>query len=96
MIEVKKITPTIGAMIEGVNFSEPIKENVFDQIYEILIENLVIFFRNTSISPMAHLEFSENFGELDDPHPVYPSVEGFENDKKYVKLEKLVAVLYQK
>ena len=43
MIEVKKITPTIGAMIEGVNFSEPIKENVFDQIYEILIENLVIF-----------------------------------------------------
>ena len=48
MIEVKKITPTIGAMIEGVNFSEPIKENVFDQIYQILIENLVIFFRNTS------------------------------------------------
>ena len=36
MIEVKKITPTLGAMIEGVNFSEPIKENVFDQIYEIL------------------------------------------------------------
>ena len=84
MIEVKKITPTIGAMIEGVNFSEPIKENVFDQIYEILIENLVIFFRNTSISPVAHLEFSENFGELDDPHPVYPSVEGF---NRIVKLE---------
>ena len=35
MIEVKKITPTIGAMIKGVNFSKPIKENVFDQIYEI-------------------------------------------------------------
>ena len=43
MIEVKKITPTIGAIIEGVNFSEPIEKNVFDQIYEILIENLVIF-----------------------------------------------------
>ena len=84
MIEVKKITPTIGAMIKGVNFSKPIKENVFDQIYEILIENLVIFFRNTSISPMAHLEFSENFGELDDPHPVYPSVDGF---NRIVKLE---------
>ena len=50
MIEVKKITPTIGAMIEGVNFSELIQKNVFDQIYEILIENLVIFFRNTSSS----------------------------------------------
>jgi len=50
MIEVKKITPTIGAMIKGVNFSEPIKENVFDQIYEILIENLVIFFRNVPLS----------------------------------------------
>ena len=44
MIVVKKITPTIGAVIEGVNFSEPIEKNIFDQIYEILIENLVIFF----------------------------------------------------
>ena len=48
MIEVKKITPTIGEMIEGVNFSEPIQKNVFDQIYKILIENLVIFFKPKS------------------------------------------------
>ena len=27
MIVVKKITPTIGAVIEGVNFSEPMLDN---------------------------------------------------------------------
>ena len=43
MIVVKKITPVIGAVIEGINFSKPIDKKVFDQIYEILIENLVIF-----------------------------------------------------
>ena len=84
MIVVKKITPVIGAVIEGINFSKPIDKKVFDQIYEILIENLVIFFRNTDVSPTAHLEFSNNFGELDDPHPVYPNVEGF---SRIVKLE---------
>ena len=84
MIVVKKITPTIGAVIEGINFSKPIEKNIFDQIYEILIEDLVIFSRNTNISPMTHLEFSENFGELDEPYPVNPSVEGF---SRIVKLE---------
>ena len=84
MIEVKKLTPAIGAIIEGVNFSKPLDKKIFDQIYEVLIENLVVFFRNTNISPIAHLEFSENFGKLDDPHPVYPNVEGF---SRIVKLE---------
>ncbi len=84
MIEVKKITPTIGAVIKGVNFSKPIDKKVFDNIYDILIENLVIFFRNTNISANAHLEFAKNFGKLDEPHPVYPSVEGF---SRIVKLE---------
>ena len=32
---------------------------------------------------MAH-RVLENFGELDEPHPVYPSVEGF---NRIVKLE---------
>ena len=41
MIVAKKITPTIGAVIEGVNFSESIEKNIFDQIYEALDQNSV-------------------------------------------------------
>tara|TARA_A100001011_G_scaffold330880_1_gene356980 strand:+ start:1452 stop:2330 length:879 start_codon:yes stop_codon:yes gene_type:complete len=84
MISINKITPYIGAEIRGVDFSKAISPKCQKFIYEALIENLVIFFRNTKISPQKHLEFSEAFGDLDDPHPVYPYVDGF---KKIVKLE---------
>ncbi len=84
MIEVNKITPTIGAEIKGINFSKPIDKKFLDQIYEMLIENLVIFFINTNILPKAYLDFAKNFGELDEPHPVYPNVEGY---SRIIKLE---------
>ena len=84
MISVNKITPHIGAEIKGVDFSKVLPSKYQKLIYDALIENLVIFFRNTEISHQKHLEFSEAFGELDSPHPVYPYVEGF---KKIVKLE---------
>ena len=84
MISINKITPYIGAEIRGVDFSKVISLECQNVIYDALIENLVIFFRKTEISPQKHLEFSESFGDLDSPHPVYPHVEGF---NKIVKLE---------
>ena len=78
MIDVAKITPAIGAELSGVNFSEPVPQDVHEAIYDALLENLVIFFRGTDISPAMHLEFAAGFGELDAPHPLYPHVEGFD------------------
>ena len=84
MVLINKITPYIGAEIKGVDFSKVISDEEHKLIYNALIENLVIFFRETKISPRKHVEFSELFGDLDLPHPVYPSVEGF---SQIVKLE---------
>ena len=84
MLAVKKITPKIGAEIQGVCFSKGIEISTLDDIYKALLDNLVIMIRNTKISPKEHLEFAKSFGELDAPHPVYPSVEGL---KQIVKLE---------
>ena len=78
MIEISKITPAIGAVISGVDFSRSIDARTHDAIYEALLDNLVIFFRDTAITPAAHLEFSQGFGELDEPHPLYPHVDGFD------------------
>ena len=39
----------------------------------------MIFFRDTAITPAAHLDFARGFGEVDAPHPLYPHVEGFPN-----------------
>lgn len=79
MLMIAKVTPAIGAEISDVDFSKPIGPDVHESIYQALLEHLVIFFRDTDISPSAHLAFAEGFGTLDEPHPLYPHVEGFEN-----------------
>lgn len=79
MITVDRITPAIGAEISGIDFSRPISLDAHDQIYQALLESLVIFLRAANISPDAHLAFARQFGDLDDPHPHYPHVEGFES-----------------
>jgi taurine dioxygenase len=48
------------------------------------LQHLVIFVRGVDIGPEEHLAFAQSFGDLDDPHPLYPHVENFEN---IVKLE---------
>lgn len=79
MLIANKITPALGAEISGVDFSVPVAAEIHDAIYQALLEHLVIFFRSTDISPATHLEFARGFGKIDEPHPLYPHVEGFEN-----------------
>ena len=79
MITINPITPAIGAEISGLDFSAPLTTEAYDEIYRALIEHLVVFIRGVDISPAAHLALAQNFGELDEPHPFYPHVEGFEN-----------------
>ena len=83
-LQITPLTPKIGAEISGVDLSGPLDQATLDAIYDALIEHLVIFFRDQDIPPSAHLELARSFGEPQPPHPVYPSVDGFEN---IIKLE---------
>jgi taurine dioxygenase len=51
---------------------------VEDAVYQALIDHCVIFFRDQDIDPAHHLAFARSFGEIDQPHPVYAHVEGYE------------------
>ena len=79
MITVNQITPAIGAEITGIDFSKPVSSDDNEQIYQALLDHCVIFFRDTNISPANHLAFAKTFGDLDEPHLLYPHVEGYEN-----------------
>lgn len=70
------IAPALGVEIGGVDFARTLDPALPEAIYQALLENLVIFFRGTEISPATHLEFARLFGEIDQPHPVYPHVDG--------------------
>ena len=43
MLDVEKITPAIGGIVKGVDFSRPLDARVQGLIYEALLEHQVIF-----------------------------------------------------
>ena len=79
MLKIDPITPSIGAAISGIDFSRPIPASTYDEVYRALLAHLVIFIHGFEIGSKEHLAFAQNFGDLDDPHPLYPHVEGFQN-----------------
>src|SRR5262245_36808580 len=44
-IRVDKLTPIIGAEIDGVDLAKPLSNRMVDEIHRALAENIVIFFR---------------------------------------------------
>ena len=49
-IEVRKLTPTIGAEIFGVDLAKPLGNQQFQEVHDALMDNLVIFFRDQKMS----------------------------------------------
>lgn len=84
MLMAQRLSPALGAILEAPSFDEAAMPALAEAAYEALMEHQVIFFQGTDISPAAHLAFAQAFGEIDEPHPIYPSVDGFD---RIVKLE---------
>ena len=70
-IGVDKLTPIIGAEINGVDLAKPLSNRTVDEIHRALAENIVIFFRDQHITAQQHLSFGRLFGELH-IHPAAP------------------------
>ena len=63
-IEVRKLTPVIGAEIFGVDLARPLGNQQFQEVHDALMENLVIFFRDQDLTHEQHKDFGRRFGEL--------------------------------
>lgn len=74
---IRQLTPAIGAEISGIDLSDDLSNEQLNQIYDELIRHNVIFFRNQKISPEVHINIAKSFGTIEEPHPIYPHVEGF-------------------
>jgi taurine dioxygenase len=70
-IEVRKLTPTIGAEVFGVDLGGQIGNQQFQEIHQALLDNLVIFFRDQSMTVEQHKAFGARFGKLH-VHPNAP------------------------
>lgn len=67
------VTPHIGAMIEGLDLTNPLNEACQAGLQGALARHLVLFFRDQHISPDDHVRLAQIFGEMEPPHPVFPS-----------------------
>ncbi|MSO77581.1 MAG: taurine dioxygenase [Alphaproteobacteria bacterium] len=74
-IEVRPMTPRIGAEIFGVDLAKPLGNQQFQEIHDALMAHQVIFFRDQAMDLEQHKAFGRRFGELH-IHPGSPGPEG--------------------
>lgn len=70
-LRTKRLTPAIGAIVEGVDLAGPLDDADIAEIRRALDEHLVLFFEDQSLTPVAQRDFAARFGELY-VHPFYP------------------------
>jgi taurine dioxygenase len=68
---INPISPTLGAVVEGIQLTEDLSKENFDRLTEALITHQILFFHNQPLSPQQQCKFAAHFGELH-IHPIYP------------------------
>ena len=71
-LSVTRLTPAIGAIVEGIDISDRLSDEAIGDIKRALVDHHVIFFRDQDISPSEHRNFAARFGKLH-IHPIYPN-----------------------
>jgi taurine dioxygenase len=66
-LELKPLTPAIGAEVSGVDLAEPLGDETIAEIRQALLDHLVIFLRSQDITDEQHLDFALRFGPLSVP-----------------------------
>jgi len=90
-IDVRTVTPTIGAEIHGVDLAGQLSNQQFEEIHQALLNHQVIFFRDQKLTVEQHKAFGQRFGKLHihpnaprpiDGHPEILVVKADENSKR--------------
>jgi alpha-ketoglutarate-dependent taurine dioxygenase len=74
-LDVRPISPLIGAEIHGVDLAVPLGDAVVARVRAALNEHHVIFFRDQQLTPAQQAEFAGQFGEVTEAHPVLPAID---------------------
>ena len=74
-IEVRPVTPRIGAEVFGVDLSQPLDEETFAEIRTAFLNHCVLFFRDQSFTHDSQKAFGKLWGDLA-IHPAIKAPEG--------------------
>lgn len=89
-IDVKPLSPIIGAEIGGVDLRK-LDDETFAEIARAHREYRVVFFRGQHLSVPEQIAFAQRFGELEE-HPFLPAREGHGEVIRFEKSEEVVGV----
>lgn len=73
-LSIVKLTPHIGAMVEGIDFTQTLSNEQRQQLEAALLKHQVLFFRNQPITPQQQASFARQFGSLH-IHPIFPQAD---------------------
>lgn len=77
-IDVQRVSANLGAIIRGVDLTQPLDDRTYADIRAALNEHGVIFFRDQNIAPDHQMAFAERFGEIEvDPTALTGHPEGY-------------------
>ncbi|MFX7094754.1 TauD/TfdA family dioxygenase, partial [Acinetobacter baumannii] len=65
------VTPTIGAVVSGIDLGQPLDTATRDALEAALVAHEVLFFRNQQITQPQQRDLAALFGPLH-IHPIYP------------------------
>jgi len=70
-IGVTRLSPALGAIVEGIALAEELAQPTIERLSELLVEHQILFFRGQPVTPQQQCRFARYFGELH-IHPIYP------------------------
>jgi taurine dioxygenase len=74
-IDVRPLSPLIGAEIGGLDLAKPLSDEAVATVRSTLNQYHVVFFRDQDLSPEHQAAFARQFGTVTEGHPVIPAVD---------------------
>jgi alpha-ketoglutarate-dependent sulfate ester dioxygenase len=74
-LDIRPLSPLIGAEIHGVDLSRPLGEAGVAAVRQALNTHHVVFFRDQELSPDQQAAFAAQFGVVTEGHPVIAAIE---------------------
>ncbi len=83
-ISTHRIAGSLGAEIDGADLSRDLPDEVLAEIRGALLDHLVVFFRNQSLSPERQLAFARRWGDIH----LHPFMEGMPDHPEILEIVK--------
>jgi taurine dioxygenase len=84
-LRIRKIAGALGAEISGVDLAQPMAAGLVAELRQALLDHLVIFFRDQTLTPAQFGAMARCFGE-----PIaYPMIKGLEGFPEIIEVAKL-------